>query len=62
MNDLPVAESEQMIPYIKERKKSGVSRIIFLFAIIGIVAAICITLLKSSGGNLSGLFGFLGVE
>lgn len=60
MNDLPVAESEQMIPYIKERKKSGVSRIIFLFAIIGIVAAICITLLKSSGGNLSGLFGFLG--
>lgn len=44
----------------KRTQKSGVSRIIFLFAIIGIVAAICITLLKSSGGNLSGLFGFLG--
>ena len=60
MNELPAAESQQMIPYIKERKRSGVSRIIFLFAIIGIVAAICITLLKSSKGSLSGLLGFLG--
>lgn len=57
MNGNPTPESSELIPYIKERKRTGAQKIIFLIAIIGIIAAICITLIKSSGGFLSGLFG-----
>ncbi len=57
MNGNPTPESEKLIPYIKERKKTGAQKIIFLIAVIGIVAAICITLTKSAGGFFGGFFG-----
>lgn len=60
MNNLPVSESEEMMPYIKQRKKSAASKTVFLFAVVAIVAAIAITAFRSSEklkSFISGIFG-----
>ena len=56
MNENPMRDGGQLVPYLKERKRSTVQKVIFLLAIVGIIAAICITLIKSDGGFLGGFF------
>lgn len=53
-NNLPTSGSEDMMAYIKPRKKSTASKIVFLFAIVAIVAAIIIMAYKSSSGKFRG--------
>lgn len=58
MNELPTSQSEQMMPYIKQKKKHGAARIIALAATVVIIAAIAVTLSRGDGGNFFGkLFG-----
>lgn len=60
MNNLPASQSEDMMAYIKPRKKSTAAKIVFLFAVVTIVAAICITAFRGTSGKfhdfLNGIF------
>ena len=51
MNQLPPSTDEQMMPYIKQTKKSGTARAVFIMAIAAVIIACAVLILRNTDGG-----------
>ena len=51
MNQLPPSTDEQMMPYIKQTKKSGTARAVFITAIAAVIIACAVLFIQNTDGG-----------